>query len=48
MVNLELLSSEKKYLTIPDGKIADFITGDFRQDTPEEYVRQNIEKRLVN
>ena len=48
MVNLELLSSDKKYLTIPDGKIADFITGDFRQDTPEEYVRQNIEKRLVN
>ncbi|MEQ5390960.1 N-6 DNA methylase [Proteus sp. fly-1013] len=38
----------KTYLTIPEGKIADFITGTFRADTPEEYVRQNIEKRLVN
>lgn len=37
-----------KVLTIPEGKIADFITGTFRPDTPEEYVRQNIEKRLVN
>lgn len=36
------------YLTIPEGKICDFITGVFRNDTPEEYVRQNIEKRLVN
>lgn len=36
------------YLTIPDGKICDYITGKFRKDTPEEYVRQNLEKRLVN
>jgi len=35
-------------LTIPDGFIADYIDGKFRKDTPEEYVRQNIEKRLVN
>lgn len=34
-------------LTIPDGKIADYIDGSFRNDTPEEYVRQNVEKRLV-
>lgn len=40
--------AKKNYLVIPDGKIADFITGTFRKDTPEEYVRQNIEKRLVN
>lgn len=33
--------------TIPDGKIRDFIDGKLRRDTPEEYVRQNIERRLV-
>ncbi|MFM9912629.1 MAG: N-6 DNA methylase [Methylophilaceae bacterium] len=40
--------TEPQYLTIPEGKICDFITGKFRSDTPEEYVRQNLEKRLVN
>lgn len=40
--------SETHYLTIPEGKICDFISGKFRSDTPEEYVRQNLEKRLVN
>ncbi|WP_346892645.1 N-6 DNA methylase [Clostridium sp. UBA871] len=34
--------------TIPEGKISDYIDGKFRNDTPEEYVRQNVEKRLVN
>jgi len=34
--------------TIPDGYLIDFIDDTFRKDTPEEYVRQNIEKRLVN
>jgi len=33
--------------TIPDGKIKDFIDEKLRNDTPEEYVRQNIERRLV-
>ncbi len=33
---------------VPDGKICDYIDGKFRNDTPEEYVRQTIEKRLVN
>lgn len=33
--------------TLPDGKICDFIDGTIRSDTPEEYVRQNIERRLV-
>lgn len=37
-----------KVIIIPDGKICDYIDGKFRNDTPEEYVRQNIEKRLVN
>lgn len=35
-------------ILIPEGKICDYIDGKFRNDTPEEYVRQNIEKRLVN
>ena len=33
--------------TIPDGKLVDFIDQKIRSDTPEEYVRQNIERRLV-
>lgn len=33
--------------TLPDGKICDFIDQRIRKDTPEEYVRQNIERRLV-
>lgn len=35
-------------IAIPEGKTSDYIDGKFRNDTPEEYVRQNIEKRLVN
>lgn len=38
----------QKVIVIPDGKICDYIDGKFRNDTPEEYVRQTIEKRLVN
>lgn len=37
-----------KIIVIPEGKICDYIDGKFRNDTPEEYVRQTIEKRLVN
>ena len=40
--------SETKIIKVPDGKIRDYIDGKFRNDTPEEYVRQTIEKRLVN
>lgn len=32
---------------VPEGKIADFLTGRHLRDTPEEYVRQNLEKALV-
>ncbi len=40
--------SEKPSITsLPDGKIVDFIDQKIRNDTPEEYVRQNIERRLV-
>lgn len=35
-------------VVIPEGKVCDYIDNKFRNDTPEEYVRQNIEKRLVN
>lgn len=33
--------------SVPEGKIVDFLTGRHVQDTPEEYVRQNIERALV-
>ena len=35
-------------IVIPEGKISDYIDGKFRNDTPEEYVRQTVEKRLIN
>lgn len=34
-------------ITVPEGKILDYIDGKFRNDTPEEYVRQTLERRLV-
>ena len=34
-------------LIIPQGKIVDFIDGQLRNETPEEYVRQEIEKSLI-
>jgi len=40
--------SEQKVVVIPDGKVRDYIDGNMRNDTPEEYVRQTIEKRLIN
>lgn len=33
--------------SVPEGKVQDFLTGRLFNDTPEEYVRQNIEKALV-
>ena len=39
---------ERKIISVPEGKIRDYIDGRPRKDTPEEYVRQTIEKRLVN
>lgn len=38
----------QRIIKVPAGKICDYIDGKFRNDTPEEYVRQTIEKRLVN
>lgn len=40
--------ADTKVIVIPDGKICDYIDSKLRNDTPEEYVRQTIEKRLVN
>jgi type I restriction enzyme M protein len=33
--------------SVPEGKVVDFLTGKHVRDTPEEYIRQNIEKALV-
>lgn len=41
-------SAVSEELVIPDNKIADYIDGKFRHDTPEERVRQNILRRLVD
>jgi len=38
----------QRVIVIPEGKICDYIDGSFRNDTPEEYVRQTVEKRLIN
>ena len=38
----------QEIVSIPDGKIRDYVDGKLRKDTPEEYVRQTIEKRLVD
>ena len=33
--------------TVPEGFLPDFLTGEHVKDTPEEYVRQNLERALV-
>ena len=38
----------KVIISIPEGKLRDYIDGTIRPDTPEEYVRQTVEKRLIN
>lgn len=40
--------ADTKVIVIPEGKICDYIDGKFRNDIPEEYVRQTIEKCLIN
>lgn len=40
--------ADTKVIVIPEGKICDYVDGKFRNDTPEEYVRQTIEKRIIN
>jgi type I restriction enzyme M protein len=38
----------KVIISIPEGKLRDYVDGTIRPDTPEEYVRQTVEKRLIN
>jgi len=45
---MEVAMMNNKVIVIPEGKICDYVDGKFRNDTPEEYVRQTIEKRLIN
>ncbi len=37
----------QKIFIVPDGRVRDYIDGKIRKETPEEYVRQTVEKRLV-
>jgi type I restriction enzyme M protein len=39
---------DRKVIVIPEGKICDYIDDKFRNDMPVEYVRQTIEKHLIN
>lgn len=38
----------KVIISIPEGKLRDYIDGTIRKDTSKEYVRQTVEKRLIN
>ena len=40
-------STEVVVGSVPEGKVVDFLTGKLVNDTPEEYVRQNLERALV-
>ncbi len=42
------MTETKVIISIPEGKIRDYIDGTIRPDTPEEYVRQTVEKRQIN
>jgi len=42
------MAEAKVIISIPEGKLRDDSDGTFRPDTPEEYVRQTVEKRLIN
>lgn len=42
------MTETKVIISIPEGKLRDYIDGTIRDDTPEEYVRQTVEKRLIN
>lgn len=42
------MATKQAVITVPEGKLCDYIDQKLRNDTPEEYVRQNVEKRLVN
>ena len=41
--NIDVGTASAALKAIPDGKVVDFISGRLMADTPEEYVRQNVE-----
>lgn len=41
------MQNHNPIFVVPDGKVRDYIDGKIRNETPEEYVRQTVEKRLV-
>ena len=41
------MQADVSAIIVPQGKVLDFVDGTFRNETPEEYVRQEIEKSLV-
>lgn len=43
----EQMHNPNQIFIVPDGKVRDYIDGKIRNETPEEYVRQTVEKRLV-
>ena len=45
---MNTIPTAPQIISVPDGYIRDYVDGEFRKDTPEEYVRQTIEKRLIN
>lgn len=44
---LPITTSNVASIIVPQGKIVDFVDGKVRNETPEEYVRQEIEKSIV-
>ena len=44
---IDVAASAASLVSIPEGKVVDFITGRLLNDTPEEYVRQNVAMSLV-
>jgi len=45
--NIDVGAATANLKTIPSGKVVDFVSGRLMNDTPEEYVRQNVEMSLV-
>jgi type I restriction enzyme M protein len=46
-IQVDVAAATASLKVIPDGKVVDFVSGRLMADTPEEYVRQNVEMSLV-
>jgi len=46
-LTLDVAAAAASLTAIPAGKVVDFVTGKLLNDTPEEYVRQNVAMSLV-